>query len=223
MTPPFNRRTLAAAVLGALALAALAGTFSGGRAAAEESSTPLSQPAPGLEEATFASGCFWCTEKDFDEVAGVVETISGYTGGRTANPTYEQVGSGTTGHTEAVLVRFDPKRVSYEALLDHYWLNVDLLDGGGQFCDRGSAYRPAIFTHTPDQSRAAEARKAALEAGGRFEQKIAVTIEPASVFTPAEDYHQDYYKKNPVRYRYYRNGCGRDARLDQLWPERTLQ
>jgi len=181
-------------------------------------------PAPGgLQEAIFAAGCFWCVEKDFDQVDGVVETISGYTGGRTPNPTYETVGTGRTGHVEALLVRFDPKRVTYDALLDHYWKNVDLLDGGGQFCDRGNEYRPVIFTSGPEQERAARASKDALEASGRFNQKIAVTIEPASAFTPAEEYHQNYYKKNPTRYRFYRNGCGRDARLNQLWPERTSQ
>lgn len=172
-----------------------------------------------LAEATFASGCFWCTESDFDKVDGVVETISGYTGGKTKNPTYETVGTGSTGHTEALLVRFDPAKVSYQKLLDYYWRHVDLLDGGGQFCDRGKQYRPAIFVHDEEQRRLAEASKAALDKSGRFDKPIAVEIVSASQFTPAEDYHQDYHLKNPLKYRYYRHGCGRDQRLEKLWGE----
>jgi peptide-methionine (S)-S-oxide reductase len=194
--------------------------ISGALAAGKQS--PLPPLSAGLAEATFASGCFWCGEKDFESVPGVAEVISGYTGGSTPNPTYEQVGSNTTGHYEAIRVRFDPKKVSYDALLDHYWHNVDYTDGGGQFCDRGSSYRPAIFVHDEAQKAAAEASKAALLRDKKLDG-IAVEILPASVFTPAEDYHQDYYKKNPIRYKFYRNGCGRDARLQQLWPERTSQ
>lgn len=171
----------------------------------------------GLAVATFAAGCFWCVESDFDKVEGVVETISGYTGGHTKNPSYYDVGSGQTGHTEAVEIRYDPKKVSYEQLLDYYWRHVDLLDGRGQFCDRGSQYRPEIFTHTPEQTELAKASKAKLEASGRFGSEIAVKITPATEFTAAEDYHQDYYKKNPLKYLYYRLGCGRDARIQQLW------
>jgi methionine-S-sulfoxide reductase len=172
---------------------------------------------PALATATFASGCFWCTEADFDKVEGVVETISGYTGGKTKNPTYELVGRGGTGHTEALQVKYDPNKVSYQKLLDYYWRHVDLLDGGGQFCDRGDQYRPAIFTHGEEQRQLAEASKAALEKSGRFKKPIAVEIVAAAEFTPAEDYHQDYHNKNPLKYRYYRYGCGRDARLEQLW------
>ncbi len=208
-------RSLAAAIAGAVVLAL--------PLAAAGPQTPLTPAAPGLAEATFAAGCFWCTEKDFEEVPGVVEVISGYTGGRTPNPTYEQVGTNTTGHYEAVRVRFDPGKVGYAALLDHYWRNVDPVDAGGQFCDRGASYRPAIFYHDETQRAAAEAGKAALAASHRFADPIAVATLPAAAFTPAEDYHQDYYKKNPLRYKFYRHGCGRDARLRQLWPERTSQ
>jgi len=175
------------------------------------------QSQEGLEVATFASGCFWCTESDFDKVEGVKETISGYLGGKTENPTYKQVSSGSTGHAEAVQLKYDPKVVSYDKLLDYYWRNVDLLDGSGQFCDRGSQYRPVIFTHTAEQRKLAEESKAALEKSGRFDQPIAVEIVKAGAFTPAEDYHQNYYKTNSLRYRYYRYACGRDARLKQLW------
>jgi methionine-S-sulfoxide reductase len=174
-------------------------------------------PQAALEVATFASGCFWCTESDFDKVAGVKETISGFMGGRTENPTYAQVSMGDTGHAEAVQLKYDPKLVSYQKLLDYYWRHVDLLDGGGQFCDRGSQYRPVIFVHTPEQKRLAEESKAALSKSGRFKEPIAVEIADASVFTAAEDYHQNYYNTHPLQYRYYRYACGRDARLKELW------
>ncbi len=176
-------------------------------------------PAPAASKATaiFAAGCFWCVESDFDKVPGVLETTSGYAGGKTEHPTYEEVGGGQTGHAEALQVTYDPSKVSYEKLLDYYWHHVDLVDGGGQFCDRGSQYRPAIFTNSDEQKALAEASKAALEKTGKFKQPIAVQIAPAGVFTAAEDYHQDYYKKNPIRYKFYRSGCGRDARMEQLW------
>lgn len=189
---------------------------------------PLPRPAvseegaparPNLETATFAAGCFWCVESDFDKVDGVVETISGYTGGHTENPTYEEVGNGGTGHTEALRITFDPAKVSYAKLLDHYWHHVDFLDGNGQFCDRGDQYRPAIFSHGPEQRRLAEASKAVLAKSADFGRPIAVEIVEAGVFTPAEDYHQDYYKKSPVKYRYYRTGCGRDRRVAGLWEQ----
>lgn len=206
----------AAALLGAaVAVEAVEGRPEPVREA--DTRSPLSPLAPGLEEAIFAAGCFWCVEKDFDTVPGVVETISGYTGGKTRNPTYETVARGRTGHVEAVLVRYDPRKVTYAQLLDHYWRHVDVTDGSGQFCDRGSAYRPVIFPRDPVQQTLAESGKAGLERSRRFGPSIAVAILPASAFTPAEDYHQDYYKKNPIRYRYYRTGCGRDARLRALW------
>jgi methionine-S-sulfoxide reductase len=208
-------------LLGALAAISMFGAA----ALAEKDMTqkPV-EPAPaGIETAIFASGCFWCTESDFDKVDGVTETISGYTGGATKNPTYELVGAGGTGHIEALLVRFDPKKVSYKKLLDHYWRNVDLLDGAGQFCDRGEAYRPAIFTLNDAQSAEAKSSKDALTKSGRFDKPIAVEIAPATQFTAAEEYHQDYHRKNPIRYKFYRNGCGRDARLQQLWGDEATQ
>lgn len=170
-----------------------------------------------LAVATFGSGCYWCTESDFDKIEGVVETISGFMGGHTKNPTYEQVGMGDTGHVEVVQLKYDPDKVSYQALVDFYWRHTDVLDGGGQFCDRGSSYRPVIFSHTPEQKQIAEAGKAALDKSGRFETPIAVTIEPASDFTAGPGYHQNYYKTNAVKYNFYRTGCGRDARLKRLW------
>jgi len=182
-----------------------------------QTAPPQQEGEQRLEVATFGSGCFWCTEADFDKVEGVVETISGYMGGTTPNPTYEQVSSGTTGHAEVLQLKYDPARVTYEQLLDVYWRNVDPLDSGGQFCDRGSQYRPVIFYHNEEQKRLAEASKAALEASGRFKQPIVVEIAPASTFTPAEDYHQDFHLRNPLRYMVYRIGCGRDARLEALW------
>ncbi|MCV0369750.1 peptide-methionine (S)-S-oxide reductase MsrA [Filomicrobium insigne] len=170
-----------------------------------------------LDVATFGSGCFWCTEADFDKVKGVVSTISGYMGGKTPNPTYESVSAGGTGYVEVLQVTYDPSQVSYKTLLDYYWRHTDVVDGGGQFCDRGDQYKPVIFVHTPEQRQLAEAGKAELEKSGRFSKPIAVQIVAASTFTPAEDYHQDYYEKNPLKYRYYRYSCGRDARIKQLW------
>lgn len=169
--------------------------------------------------ATFAGGCFWCMEPPFDALDGVVSTTSGYTGGRLENPTYEQVSSGGTGHYEAIRIQYDPGKVSYEKLLEVFWVNVDPTDGGGQFCDRGSQYRTAIFYHTEDQREAAQASKTALEESGRLPKPVVTPIEPASAFFPAEDYHQDYYKKNPIRYKFYRTGCGRDRVLKKLWGE----
>jgi peptide-methionine (S)-S-oxide reductase len=204
-----NRIIASLALAGSIALA--------GALSAEDLKSPAAAGTDGLAVATFAAGCFWCVESDFDKVEGVVETISGFTGGRTAHPTYDEVGQGGTGHTESVQLKYDPKKVSYEKLLDHYWHHVDLVDGAGQFCDRGSQYRPAIFTHSDEQKRLAEESKAALTKSARFKQPIAVEITPASAFTAAEDYHQDYYEKNPLRYRYYRFGCGRDKRIAELW------
>ena len=165
--------------------------------------------------ATFAGGCFWCVEADFDKVAGVISTTSGYIGGRTPNPTYEQVSAGGTGHAEAVEIVYDPAKVSYEKLLDVFWHNIDPLVKDRQFCDRGDQYRTAIFYHGEEQKRAAEASKAAVQA--RFKEPIVTQIVPAGPFTKAEEYHQDYYVKNPVRYKFYRFNCGRDTRLEELW------
>ena len=168
-------------------------------------------------KATFAGGCFWCTEADFDKVPGVLATTSGYIGGTVANPTYQQVSSDRTGHAEAVEVIYDPAKVSYEQLLQKYWLSIDPTTKDRQFCDGGSPYRTVIFTHGPEQAAAALASKLALEKSKPFKAPIVTLIEAAGPFYPAEDYHQDYYKKNPLRYNYYRKSCGRDARLAELW------
>lgn len=167
--------------------------------------------------ATFAGGCFWCTEADFDKVPGVISTTSGYIGGKTANPTYEQVSRGKTGHIEAVQVRFDPAKTNFATLLAAFWPTIDPLTPNRQFCDDGPQYRSAIFYHDAEQQRQAEASKAELAASGRFTQPIVTEILPATKFYPAEEYHQEYYTKNPVRYLYYRSNCGRDARLDEVW------
>lgn len=167
--------------------------------------------------AVFAGGCFWCTESDFDKVPGVLSTTSGYIGGRVENPTYEQVSGGGTGHIESVQVVYDPQRVNYPALVDHFFRTIDPLDGGGQFCDRGSQYRSAIFVADEQQRRTAEEIK--MKLAKALPKPIATDILPAARFYPAEDYHQDYYKKNPVRYRFYRLNCGRDSRLKKVWGE----
>jgi peptide-methionine (S)-S-oxide reductase len=169
----------------------------------------------GQAEAIFASGCFWCSEKDFEKVDGVLEVESGYAGGKLDHPTYKQVGTGITGHTEAIRVVYDPKKVSYETLLDWYWHHVDFFDGGGQFCDRGSQYRPAILPLDETQRTAAEKSKAGIEA--KFGKSVAVKLEDPGTFWVAEEYHQDFYKKNPSHYERYRMGCGRDARVAAIW------
>ena len=198
--------------LAALAIAA--------SAPALHAATPVNVP-PGYQVATFAGGCFWCMEQPYDKLPGVSATISGYTGGRTANPTYEQVSSGSTGHAEAIAVVYDPKKVTYEQLLDVFWHNIDPTVRDQQFCDHGSQYRTAIFFHDEAQRKAAEASKAALEKSKPFKEPIVTQVVMAGAFTPAEDYHQDYYLKNPVRYNLYRSGCGRDARLKQLWGDKA--
>ncbi|MDZ7592070.1 MAG: peptide-methionine (S)-S-oxide reductase MsrA [Rubrivivax sp.] len=176
--------------------------------------------AQATAKATFAGGCFWCVEADFDKVRGVISTTSGYIGGTVANPSYEQVSAKATGHAEAVEIVFDPAQVSYEQLLGYFWRTIDPTTKDRQFCDSGSPYRTAIFTHGPQQAAAAQASLAALEASKPFKEPIVTTLEPAGPFYPAEAYHQDYYKKNPVRYQYYRASCGRDLRLQQLWAKR---
>jgi peptide-methionine (S)-S-oxide reductase len=173
--------------------------------------------AQGTAKAIFAGGCFWCVEADFDKVPGVVSTTSGYIGGKVPNPTYQQVVSKTTGHAEAVEIVFDPSRVSYEQLLEHFWRTIDPTTKDRQFCDVGTPYRTAIFALDAAQLKAAQASLAALEKSKPFSDPIVTQIVLAGPFYVAEDYHQDYYKKNPVRYQYYRSGCGRDARLKQLW------
>ena len=171
------------------------------------------------QKAIFAAGCFWCTEEAFEKVPGVVSAVSGYTGGTVKNPSYEQVSSGRTGHAEAVEVTFDAAKVTYEQLLDVFWVNHDPTVSNRQFCDSGSQYRPAIFYLNDEQKRLAEASKAKWEKMRPFKQPILTEITKAGPFYPAEDYHQDYYKKNPLQYRFYVTGCGRYQRLDSLWGE----
>ena len=170
---------------------------------------------PATAVATFAAGCFWCVEADFDKVEGVISTTSGYIGGLAANPTYQQVVTGRTGHTEAVEILYDPAVVSYERLLDVFWKNHDPLAKDRQFCDRGNQYRPGVFYHNDEQRALAEETRKQHQA--RFKQPIQTEITAATAFYKAEDYHQDYYKKNPLRYQFYRFNCGRDARLEELW------
>jgi peptide-methionine (S)-S-oxide reductase len=171
--------------------------------------------AQELAKATFAGGCFWCMEPPFDALDGVVSTTSGYTGGHTANPTYEQVSAGTTGHAEAVEIVYDPRKVTYARLLEVFWRNIDPLTANAQFCDTGSQYRAGIFVHDATQRRLAEASKDAV--AQRLRKPIVTEITAASQFWPAEEYHQDYYKKNPIRYKFYRTSCGRDRRLEAIW------
>ena len=171
--------------------------------------------AQELAKATFAGGCFWCMEPPFDALDGVVSTTSGYTGGHTANPTYEQVSAGKTGHTEAVEIVYDPRKVTYARLLEVFWRNIDPLTANAQFCDAGSQYRAGIFVHDATQRKLAEASKEAV--AQRLQKPIVTEITAASQFWPAEEYHQDYYKKNPIRYKFYRTSCGRDRRLEAIW------
>ena len=199
------RATLWFAVL----LAASAATF----APASAQTGGGSQPAT----ATFAGGCFWCMESPFDKLDGVISVTVGYTGGSKANPTYEQVSAGSTGHAESVQLKYDPGKVGYAKLLEVFWRNIDPVTPNAQFCDHGNQYRSAIFYQDEEQKRLAEASKAELAKSGRFKQPIVTEIVPASTFWPAEDYHQHYYLKNPLRYKFYRTSCGRDRRLEELW------
>jgi peptide methionine sulfoxide reductase msrA/msrB len=180
---------------------------------------PMNNHTEKTESAVFAGGCFWCTESDFEKLEGVIEVISGYTGGRVKNPTYKQVSAGGTGHIESVKVIYDPSKVSYEQLLDYFWRHVDPTDPGGQFVDRGSQYRSAIFYANDTEKRLAETSKQQLTASGQFKKPIITDILPLGEFYPAEDYHQNYYKKNPIRYKYYRFGSGRDQFLKKAWAE----
>jgi peptide-methionine (S)-S-oxide reductase len=200
-------------ILTVLAVGALYAAVSMNALAGEASK---SSPA-GREKATFAGGCFWCMEPPFDRLEGVVSTTSGYTGGHTKNPTYSQVSSGTTGHAEAVEILYDPKKISYAELLEVFWRNIDPTTDDRQFCDWGRQYRPGIFYHNEEQRRLAEQSKVALNRSKPFKEPIVTEIVPASEFYPAEEYHQDFYKKNPVRYKFYRYNCGRDERLKELW------
>lgn len=189
-------------------------------------------PAPAAKDAKlpentqtaiFAGGCFWCVEKDFDHVPGVLKTTSGYTGGKTKDPTYKAVGRGGTGHREAVEIIFDPTVTSYETLLEVFWRSVDPTDAGGQFCDRGEVYATAIFVLSKEQRDAAEQSKQVIEGSGVLPAPIVTPIEDATTFYPAEGYHQDYYQKNPGRYSFYRFSCGRDRRVATLWGDQAHQ
>ncbi|MHA1566036.1 MAG: peptide-methionine (S)-S-oxide reductase MsrA [Alphaproteobacteria bacterium] len=181
--------------------------------------TATSAHAQELETAIFAGGCFWCVESDFDAISGVVETVSGYTGGIMPNPTYKSVSAGGTRHREAVQITFDPDIVSYEQLLTAFWHSVDPTDAGGQFCDRGESYTTAVFVNDELQRQLAETSKRETEA--LLGMTVATTIEAATPFFPAEDYHQDYRQNNPLRYRFYRWNCGRNQRVEELWGDRA--
>ncbi len=178
---------------------------------------PAASQSGKMEKATFAGGCFWCMEHPFDELPGVVSVTSGYTGGQKKSPTYEEVSAGGTGHAESVQVVYDPTKIGYEKLLTVYWHNIDPTVKDRQFCDVGHQYRSAIFYHTDEQRRLALLSKEALDRSRPFKERIVTEITPAGEFYPAEEYHQHYYKKNPLRYRYYRTSCGRDRRLGELW------
>ncbi|MDZ7829310.1 MAG: peptide-methionine (S)-S-oxide reductase MsrA [Halofilum sp. (in: g-proteobacteria)] len=205
-------------------LCALILVLAGPPALAEESlPAPLPEPEAGLVAATFAGGCFWCVEEAFDKVDGVERTISGYTGGDEKNPTYRQVSRGTTGHTEAVRVVFDPARVDYEKLLSVFWHNIDPTVKNRQFCDTGSQYRSAIFHHSEEQRRLAQRSRERIAESGVLPAPIVTPIQPAQAFWPAEGYHQDYYEKNPLRYKFYVNACGRYDRLEELWGEQARE
>ncbi|MBI5716538.1 MAG: peptide-methionine (S)-S-oxide reductase MsrA [Burkholderiales bacterium] len=208
-----TRRLVLGATAGLVLLASL--WLASGTSGAQ--SPAASSAAAKTETAIFAGGCFWCVEADFDKIPGVLSTTSGYTGGTVPNPTYEQVSGKVTGHAEAVQVVFDPTRVTYAQLVDKFWRTIDPTVRDRQFCDAGSPYRTAIFANDEAQLAAARASLAALEKSKPFKEPIVTTIERAGPFYAAEGYHQDYYKKNPVRYSYYRTSCGRDARLKQLW------
>lgn len=192
-------------------VAMLVGAAASGRPAEAQ------KPDRQLAKATFAGGCFWCVEQVYDEVEGVVSTTSGYTGGDVRNPNYQQVSAGGTGHAEAVEVVYDPSKVTYEQLLDIFWLNIDPVARDRQFCDTGDQYRSAIFYHDGTQKRLAEASKKQLEESGRFKDPIATQIVEVAKFFPAEEYHQDYHTKNPVRYKFYKWNCGRSQRLEEIW------
>mgnify|MGYP003145022604 FL=1 len=201
----------------AAGLAAMALAFFSNAGAQDQT---LAETAPKrLSSAIFAGGCFWCVESDFDKVDGVIDTVSGYTGGEIANPTYKQVSKENTGHYEAVKVTYDPDLVSYDTLVEYFFRHVDPTDPYGQFCDKGDSYRTAIFVNTDDERAVAEAEIAEIETSGVLKDPVVTRVIQAETFWPAEDYHQNYYKKNPLKYRYYRASCGRDGRVEDLWDE----
>ncbi len=183
----------------------------------------LPSAAAQPEKATFAGGCFWCMEQPFDSLPGVLSVMPGYTGGTRQNPTYKEVSAGGTGHTEAVQISYDPAKISYEKLLEVFWKNIDPTVSDRQFCDIGSQYRAAIFYHTETQRKLAMISKEGLSKTKTFKEPVVTEIVPAGIFYPAEEYHRQYYKKNPIRYRYYRSSCGRDNRLKELWGSKAGQ
>lgn len=197
--------------------ATIAGTIAYLSTASADDNLPVIEKPAIVAEAIFAGGCFWCVESDFDKVDGVVETISGYTGGTTQNPTYKQVSKEDTGHYEAVKVTYDPSVVSYPELVEYFWRHVDPTDGGGQFCDRGQSYETAIFAKPGEERAIAEASKAAIDESGVLDKPIVTPILQVATFWDAEEYHQDYYIKNPLRYNYYRRSCGRDKTIKKVW------
>ncbi len=188
----------------------------------QSNETLITEPTQ-TQIAIFAGGCFWCVESDFDKVPGVTETVSGYIGGHLKNPTYEQVSAGGTGHTEAVKITFDPKKISYEKLLDIFWRSIDPTTKDRQFCDVGDQYRSGIFHLSSEQKKLAEQSKAELDKNKPFKESIVTEITQATKFYPAEEYHQNYYQKNPLRYKYYRYSCGRDKRVTELWRATTSE
>jgi peptide-methionine (S)-S-oxide reductase len=220
--PALPLRHLLALLLLALASGCSPGSNAGGaRERASPAARPGPAPPPGTAVATFAGGCFWCMEPPFDALEGVFSTTSGYMGGEEEQPTYEQVSAGRTGHAEVVQVTYDPQRISYPRLLEVFWRNIDPTARDRQFCDRGRQYRSAIFAHDAEQRRLAEETRSRLEAERRFAAPIVTEVVDAGAFWPAEEYHQDYYLKNPLRYQTYRRGCGRDARLRELWGDQA--
>ncbi|MEO8460808.1 MAG: peptide-methionine (S)-S-oxide reductase MsrA [Dokdonella sp.] len=213
------RRNTILSRVGLIGLTLLIGAMSACAGPSDDSAKHAASASSSGQTATaiFAGGCFWCMVHPFDQLSGVISVTSGYTGGNTVDPTYEQVSSGSTGHAESVQIIYDPSKIGYAKILDVFWHNIDPLAVDAQFCDHGDQYRSAIFTSDAEQQKVAEESKAKLQASGRFDKPIATQIVPASAFYPAEDYHQDYYKKNPVRYKFYRFNCGRDARLEEVW------
>ena len=207
-----SQTTIIAAAAGALAVVT---GFVWNAVAEQGSDQPVTTST--LETAVFAGGCFWCVEADFDKIDGVVSTVSGYTGGTVDEPTYRQVTRGDTGHYEAVKVSYDPTRVSYEELVDYFFHTIDPTDPRGQFCDKGPSYRTAVFVTSPDERQIVESEIASIDDSGVLPGPVVTKVIDASTFWPAEAYHQDYYRTTPIKYRFYREGCGRDAKLEQLW------
>ena len=210
-------------IIAALVLIAVFFGYRQVRSMDDKMEKPMDNMVEHARSAVFAGGCFWCTESDFEKVDGVIEAVSGYTGGRVENPTYKQVSAGGTGHVEAIKVIYDPNKVSYSQLLDVFWRHVDPTDAGGQFVDRGDQYRSVIFYASDEERQMAEASKKALAASGRFDRPIVTDILPLGAFYEAEDYHQDYYKKNPIRYNWYRSGSGRDKFLETAWTGEAMK